>query len=87
MGPGKDMCKYGGKLTLVLFSLVLLVSAPNLFSYSVLTHEAVVDSVWAELIEPMLRQKTRNPCQQRGGIHWEESTPNWVSSHCRALRS
>src|SRR5712671_5796326 len=36
--------------------LVLAWNAPNLFSYSVLTHEAVVDSVWMETIEPMLRQ-------------------------------
>jgi len=37
--------------------LVLALQAPNLYSYSVLTHEAVVDSVWTESIEPLLRQR------------------------------
>src|SRR5215469_6845431 len=32
-------------------------SVPNLYSYSVLSHEAIVDSVWKDSIEPMLRQR------------------------------
>ena len=31
--------------------------APNLFSYSILTHEAVVDAQWKESIEPLLRKR------------------------------
>ena len=30
---------------------------PNLFSYSVLTHEAVIDAQWKESIEPLLRKR------------------------------
>src|SRR6266850_7915614 len=37
--------------------LLLTLGAPNLYSYSVLTHEAVVDSVWTQSIEPLLRQR------------------------------
>jgi hypothetical protein len=37
--------------------LFLFCSAPNLYSYSVLSHEAIVDSVWKDSIEPMLRQR------------------------------
>jgi Zinc dependent phospholipase C len=43
-----------GALTLI---LILAFRAPNLYSYSVLTHEAVVDSLWTDTIEPMLRQR------------------------------
>jgi hypothetical protein len=37
--------------------LFVFCSAPNLYSYSVLSHEAIVDSVWKDSIEPMLRQR------------------------------
>ncbi len=30
---------------------------PNLYSYSVLTHEAIIDSAWKDSIEPLLRQR------------------------------
>ena len=37
--------------------LFLLSSVPELYSYSILTHEAIIDSVWKESIEPMLRER------------------------------
>jgi hypothetical protein len=36
---------------------VFFFSVLDVYSYSVLTHEAVVDSMWTETIEPMLRQR------------------------------
>jgi Zinc dependent phospholipase C len=30
---------------------------PNLYSYSVLTHEAIIDTAWKDSIEPLLRQR------------------------------
>ena len=42
-----------------LFCLLLLCVVPNVYSYSVLTHEAIIDSVWKDSIVPMLR--TRYP--------------------------
>src|SRR5262245_65898939 len=39
-------------------SLVILgLLQPNLYSYSVLTHEAIMDSVWKDSIEPLLLQR------------------------------
>jgi hypothetical protein len=38
---------------LVLFSLL----QPKSYGYSVLTHEAIVDSVWKDSVEPLLRQR------------------------------
>jgi hypothetical protein len=40
--------------------LLILISTfglPNLYSYSVLTHEAVVDSLWTDTIEPLIRER------------------------------
>src|SRR5215475_14329023 len=37
----------------VIFTLV----QPNLYAYSVLTHEAIVDSAWKESIQPLLTQR------------------------------
>src|SRR5205809_686992 len=41
----------------VLLVVVLFIQIPNLYSYSVLTHEAVVDSLWTSSIEPLLRER------------------------------
>jgi hypothetical protein len=46
--------KLQGSLVLI---LILVFQVPNLHSYSVLTHEAVVDSLWMDSIEPMLRER------------------------------
>src|SRR5258706_2581198 len=40
----------------LLLILILLIT-PNLYSYSVLTHEAIIDSAWTESIQPVLRQR------------------------------
>jgi len=37
--------------------LVISLLQPNSYGYSVLTHEAIVDSVWKDSIEPLLRQR------------------------------
>jgi hypothetical protein len=37
--------------------LIISLHAPNLYSYSVLTHEAIIDSVWQESIQPLLLQR------------------------------
>src|SRR5437016_492280 len=50
----------GGEFLLraIVFGLVILVLCPpNLFSYSVLTHEAVIDAQWKESIVPLLRKR------------------------------
>src|SRR2546425_9793498 len=42
---------------LLVAALTLAFQPFNLFSYSVLTHEAVVDAQWTESIEPLLRAR------------------------------
>src|SRR5215510_8517857 len=42
---------------LVAFLVVLSLLQPNLYSYSVLAHEAIVDSSWKDSIEPLLLQR------------------------------
>src|SRR5499433_3279010 len=42
---------------LVASLVVLSLLQPNLYSYSVLTHEAIIDSVWKDSIEPLLLQR------------------------------
>jgi hypothetical protein len=37
--------------------LFFLLPVPGLYSYSILTHEAIVDSVWKDSIEPVLRER------------------------------
>ena len=37
--------------------LIISLQASNLYSYSVLTHEAIIDSVWQESIQPLLLQR------------------------------
>ena len=44
-------------VTSCLCVFVFLFPVFDVYSYSVLTHEAVVDSMWRETIEPMLRQR------------------------------
>src|SRR5215467_359062 len=40
-----------------LLATSLVFQVPNLFSYSVLTHEAVIDAQWKESIEPLLHRR------------------------------
>src|SRR6516162_2856143 len=53
-GDRVSMCL---KKPCLLFSLFLTICVPNLYSYSVLTHEAIVDSAWTDTIEPMLKAR------------------------------
>jgi hypothetical protein len=40
--------------------LILAFQAPNLYSYSVLTHEAVVDSLWTDsILSPSITTRAR----------------------------
>src|SRR3954464_14783893 len=45
-----------GRYVLVL-GLLLLLAAPGAFSYSVLTHEAIIDSVWDTTIKGLLLKR------------------------------
>jgi zinc dependent phospholipase C len=45
------------RLRILIVFITLLLSAPRLYSYSVLTHESIIDSVWDESIVKLLRQK------------------------------
>jgi hypothetical protein len=38
-------------------TLFILSAVPDLYSYSIVTHEAIIDSVWKDSIEPMLRER------------------------------
>ena len=44
-------------LPLAAFGLLVLFSCPNAYSYSVLTHEAVIDSTWDGDIKPLLLKR------------------------------
>src|SRR5215510_503451 len=49
----------------LLASLVVLsLLQPNLYSYSVLTHEAIIDSAWKDSIEPLLLQRFQRASTQ-----------------------
>ena len=48
----------------LLFALLLAFVPPNLFSYSVLTHEAVVDALWNESIQPLIKERFPNLSDQ-----------------------
>jgi hypothetical protein len=37
--------------------LIISLQTPDLYSYSVLTHEAIIDSVWKDSIQPLLSQR------------------------------
>ena len=39
------------------FGLLILCSCPNAYSYSVLTHEAIIDSTWDSAIKPLLLKR------------------------------
>ena len=39
------------------FGLLILCSCPNAYSYSVLTHEAIIDSTWDSAIKPVLLKR------------------------------
>ncbi len=41
----------------VAFALLLLFPIPSAYAYSVLTHEAIIDSTWDSAIKPLLRQR------------------------------
>src|SRR5947207_5941798 len=45
------------RLSLAAFGLLVLFSAQNAYSYSVLTHEAIVDSTWDSAIKPLLLKR------------------------------
>ena len=46
------------RLFILLITILLAVlHPPKLYSYSVLTHEAIIDSLWTDALEPLLRQK------------------------------
>jgi Zinc dependent phospholipase C len=45
------------KTTFVFCILLLLPGVPDLYSYSFLTHEAIIDSAWKDSIEPILRER------------------------------
>ena len=56
---------------------------PNLFSYSILTHEAVVDAQWKESIEPLLRK--RFPRLSAGDFGWVLSSEPLDADRAPAL--
>jgi len=41
----------------ILFICVLLLCVPRLYSYSILTHESIIDSVWDDSLVKLLRQR------------------------------
>jgi len=41
----------------VVFFVVVTIQQPSLYSYSVLTHEAIIDSAWNDSIQPLLLQR------------------------------
>jgi hypothetical protein len=43
--------------TVSILCLVLICFVPDAFSYSVLTHEAIIDSLWTDSIQPLLKQR------------------------------
>jgi hypothetical protein len=43
--------------SVLLVCLIVLCVSPDAFSYSVLTHEAIIDSLWTDSIEPLLKQR------------------------------
>lgn len=50
--------------------IALSLQQTNLYSYSVLTHEAIIDSAWKDSIEPLLRQRyTRATAQELKTAH------------------
>jgi Zinc dependent phospholipase C len=42
---------------IVILLISVLISAPRLYSYSVLTHQSIIDSVWDDSLVKLLRQK------------------------------
>src|ERR1700756_364798 len=45
------------RLTSAAFGLLVLFSSQNAYSYSVLTHEAIIDSTWDSAIKPLLLRR------------------------------
>src|SRR5579872_4777233 len=45
------------RLSSTVFGLSVLLICPHAYSYSVLTHEAIVDSTWDSAIKPLLQQR------------------------------
>ena len=48
---------YKARLASAAFGLLVLFSCPNAYSYSVLTHEAIIDSTWDSAIKPVLLKR------------------------------
>jgi hypothetical protein len=48
------------RLRIVILFLSVLLIAPRLYAYSVLTHESIIDSVWDESVVKLLRKKFPN---------------------------
>ena len=48
---------YKARLASAAFGLLVLFSCPNAYSYSVLTHEAIIDSTWDSAIKPLLLKR------------------------------
>ena len=43
--------------SVLIVCLIFLCFSPEAFSYSVLTHEAIIDSLWIDSIQPLLKQR------------------------------
>ena len=48
------------RLRIVILFISVLLMAPRLYAYSVLTHESIIDSVWDESVVKLLRKKFPN---------------------------
>jgi Zinc dependent phospholipase C len=49
--------QHKSRLPWAAFGLLLLFSCPNAYAYSVLTHEAIIDSTWDSAIKPVLLKR------------------------------
>src|SRR5665647_419493 len=49
--------QHKARLPWAAFGLLVLFSCPNAYSYSVLTHEAIIDSTWDSAIKPVLLKR------------------------------
>ncbi len=57
MTPYQAMCRLWKFRPSAAVGLMLLFSAPAAYSYSVLTHEAIIDSTWDSAIKPLLLKR------------------------------
>ena len=49
--------KQRARLPSAVLGLLVLFACPNVYSYSVLTHEAIIDSTWDSAIKPLLLKR------------------------------